>query len=233
MSLETHFGVYSAAHVVLNSPFVGGRKDELDGAEALDQTPTRTPKRSGVQERAETQSELPTRRPSEVYARLPEDPEEAAHDPRVVAMRELYAAGDIEAALFIARTIDATPPGRVSTEAETAPPPPLDAAASGGSYDIGPDGDVGDRNAQAAAFYARRAASQPPTRSVPHIAKTAQEIAALPLDHHAGFLLAHVDGLTSVDEILDLCAMPEEEAITLLQELLVLGVIQFGPPRSS
>jgi hypothetical protein len=62
--------------------------------------------------------------------------------------------------------------------------------------------------------------------SIPHVRKTAEEIAKLPLDHRAGFLLAHIDGMHTMEEILDICAMPPEEALMLIEQLKKLEVIE-------
>jgi len=52
------------------------------------------------------------------------------------------------------------------------------------------------------------------------------EIAKLPIDHRAGFLLAHVDGMQTLEEILDVCAMPATEALALIAKLEKMGVIE-------
>lgn len=49
----------------------------------------------------------------------------------------------------------------------------------------------------------------------------------LGLDHRAGFLLSRVDGVSSVEEILDVCGMPRLEALKTLAELLERGAITF------
>lgn len=192
-------------------PRTTGKRLKDSGAHAYDTaapadderaTPTRTPKESGIAPRMPSDPPAErTRLPSEVRSRLPADPAEAARDPRVCAMRELYAAGDTDAALFIAQTIDPSPPDRVSLTAETLRPPPT------------------SREQLAAAFTADR---------VPRVILATEEIADLPLDHRAGFLLAHIDGMSSMEQILDICAMPESEAIFIFRQLLVMGVIVFG-----
>lgn len=48
----------------------------------------------------------------------------------------------------------------------------------------------------------------------------------LGLDHRAGFLLSRVDGLSSVDELLDICGMPRLEALRTLVDLLERGAIR-------
>ncbi len=63
--------------------------------------------------------------------------------------------------------------------------------------------------------------------SIPNVRKSPSELASLPLDHRCGFLLAHVDGVQTLGEILDVCAMPADEALGLIRELEVLGVIEF------
>lgn len=63
---------------------------------------------------------------------------------------------------------------------------------------------------------------------IPRVKKSPGEIAKLPIDHRAGFLLAHIDGMQSVEEILDICAMPESEALDLIEKLETLGVIEMS-----
>jgi len=63
-------------------------------------------------------------------------------------------------------------------------------------------------------------------QSIPRVLKSPAEVAALPIDHRAGFLLAHFDGVQTVEEILDICAMPGDEAIQLITELVAMGVVE-------
>ena len=53
------------------------------------------------------------------------------------------------------------------------------------------------------------------------------EVSKLPIDHRAGFLLAHVDGMQTLEEILDVCAMPATDALELIERLKEMGVIEF------
>ncbi len=57
--------------------------------------------------------------------------------------------------------------------------------------------------------------------------KAAGDLSKLPIDHRAGFLLAHVDGMQTLEEILDVCAMPATEALELIDKLQKMGVIEF------
>jgi hypothetical protein len=48
----------------------------------------------------------------------------------------------------------------------------------------------------------------------------------LGLDHRSGFLLSRIDGLSTVDELLDICGMPRLEGLKTLSELLERGAIR-------
>ncbi len=48
----------------------------------------------------------------------------------------------------------------------------------------------------------------------------------LGLDHRAGFLLSRVDGVSTVEELLDICGMPRLEALRTLVDLLERGAIR-------
>jgi hypothetical protein len=60
---------------------------------------------------------------------------------------------------------------------------------------------------------------------VPRLAVTPQELALLPLDHREGFLVACVDGVSTIETILDVSAMPAEEALLILESLVERGVL--------
>ncbi len=66
--------------------------------------------------------------------------------------------------------------------------------------------------------------------AVPVVALTAQEIDVRPLDARSGFLLARIDGTSSLQTLLDVSAMPWSEAMSLLEELLALGAVRLLPP---
>lgn len=67
-------------------------------------------------------------------------------------------------------------------------------------------------------------------QSVPVVRLSPQEILALPLDARSGFLLARIDGTSSLQTLLDVSAMPWGEAMSLLEELLALGAVRLLPP---
>ncbi len=52
------------------------------------------------------------------------------------------------------------------------------------------------------------------------------ELLNLPLDHRAGFVLAHIDGSTDLATLIDVCGMTHDALVALLQQLLSLRVIR-------
>jgi hypothetical protein len=60
---------------------------------------------------------------------------------------------------------------------------------------------------------------------VPRLAVSARELALLPLDHVEGFLVSRVDGKSTIETILDVCAMPADEALGILESLAERGVL--------
>lgn len=67
-------------------------------------------------------------------------------------------------------------------------------------------------------------------QAVPVVLLAPQEILALPLDARSGFLLARIDGTSTLQTLLDVSAMPWGEAMALLEELLALGAVRLNPP---
>ena len=62
-------------------------------------------------------------------------------------------------------------------------------------------------------------------RQVPKIVRTKDEIAEAPIDHRAGFLLAHIDGVTTVQGLVDIAGMPESQVHEILDRLRRLGIV--------
>jgi hypothetical protein len=60
---------------------------------------------------------------------------------------------------------------------------------------------------------------------VPRLAMSLPELMEMRLDHRAGFLVSLVDGIFTVEMILDACAMKREEALAILAELSARGII--------
>jgi len=62
---------------------------------------------------------------------------------------------------------------------------------------------------------------------VPMVGVPTEQLRWLTLDHRAGFLLSHVDGVSTLEEILDISGMPHLEAMRIIYELLQQKVILF------
>jgi hypothetical protein len=60
---------------------------------------------------------------------------------------------------------------------------------------------------------------------IPRIAVDARELTLLQLDHREGFLVSRVDGRSTIETILDVCAMPADEALEILESLAERGVL--------
>lgn len=63
------------------------------------------------------------------------------------------------------------------------------------------------------------------SEGIPHIQLAPDAIVALALDNRSGFLISLIDGIASIDDVLDMSGMPPIEALRLLLELKNEGVI--------
>ena len=60
---------------------------------------------------------------------------------------------------------------------------------------------------------------------IPMVAVSPRELELHTLDHREGFLLSRVDGVSTIETILDVCAMPAEEALEILERLTERGIL--------
>src|SRR5262249_41275404 len=60
---------------------------------------------------------------------------------------------------------------------------------------------------------------------VPAVAVAPAEIPSLALNHRSGFILALVDGVSTLEMILDVCGMSRLEALRVLLELVQSGIL--------
>jgi hypothetical protein len=60
----------------------------------------------------------------------------------------------------------------------------------------------------------------------PQLARPLHELASAPISPRAAFLLSRIDGLLSIDEILDVCGMPRLEAYRYLCQLFLRGILR-------
>lgn len=148
-------------------------------------------------------SEIPLRRSS-----IPSRSGIGERHDAIAELRELYARGDAAAALELATELGSHVVPRTAA-------PPAWSAEDGTAIAV-----AGHRASILPAMISRE--------GVPRVVLPGSEVAKLALDHKAGFLLAHVDGMHTMEEILDVCAMPEAEALAILERLCALGVIELA-----
>jgi hypothetical protein len=137
----------------------------------------------------------------------------ATRDERVAAMREAYARGDVDGALELADSV------RKDEIASTPEVPVVEGTVQvnvGSITETAPEVDA-----------VRSLLTLTERQSIPRVRLPPGEIANLPIDPRGGFLLAQVDGMQTLEEILDVCAMPSEEALEVIEQLKSLGVIEF------
>jgi hypothetical protein len=117
----------------------------------------------------------------------------------VAELREKYALGDFSGALVIAEQLLKTDPA--NTDAQRYAESCRDVLKQ---------------------MYAARLG---PLDQVPVVAVGGEQLRWLTLDHRAGFLLSHVDGVSTLEEILDVSGMPTLDAMRIIVELVSQKVI--------
>ncbi len=66
-----------------------------------------------------------------------------------------------------------------------------------------------------------------PLDRVPLVAVARDQMRWLTIDHRAGFILSHVDGISNLEEIVDISGMAELDALRILSELVQQRIISF------
>ncbi|WP_394820858.1 hypothetical protein [Pendulispora albinea] len=66
-----------------------------------------------------------------------------------------------------------------------------------------------------------------PLDRIPHVAVPREKLQWLSIDHRAGFVLSHVDGVSSLQMIMAACGMPMLDVLRILHELVHSRVIAF------
>jgi len=64
-----------------------------------------------------------------------------------------------------------------------------------------------------------------PRNATPRLCMRAAEIVALPLDHRSGFLLSHIDGKRTVEEVIDVSHLSPDDTVEVIASLIRLGAI--------
>lgn len=131
----------------------------------------------------------------------PAPPRSMRRGPSAVEMEDLFSSGDYAGALAIAEELLA----RDSTHVDAL--------------------DCVERSR--AALRASYQSSLGPLDRVPVLAITQDQLRWLTIDHRAGFILSHVDGISNLEEIIDISGMRELDALAILAELATRKVIGF------
>lgn len=136
---------------------------------------------------------------------------------RVIADSERVTKPEIAAVGVVARQRD-----RATVRGETKwfSTPPLGMPLTQ-NESIGVDGAEGAARLSAAALKLL-------LRTVPRVIRSRLELAAAPIDHREGFVLAHIDGETSIQGLIDVAGMPDDDVLSVLQRLRHLGLITLG-----
>lgn len=66
---------------------------------------------------------------------------------------------------------------------------------------------------------------------IPRLLVSPRDIPELGLDSRAGFILACIDGASTVDDVLDVCGMPALDALRILFDFRRENIIELDPPR--
>jgi hypothetical protein len=61
--------------------------------------------------------------------------------------------------------------------------------------------------------------------AIPRLTVTQADLAKLSLDHRSGFVLTFVDGVSTVDTLIDASGLPRLELLRILSELVTAGVL--------
>lgn len=64
-----------------------------------------------------------------------------------------------------------------------------------------------------------------PLTATPRLCMRAADLVALPLDHRSGFLLSHIDGKRTVEEVVDVSHLSPTDTLEALSALIALGAI--------
>lgn len=213
----------------------------------LQQSPTRPNQESVVQQRPReretpTLTSLETVKIAEEETRLAKSRNHpgsgiSSSSDRLAAVRELYASGQVDEALALATEV--APDGMsddpfgglipVEDEVEGDDPfgglIPVEDDEEPGLPALIPPLDLSELD-EPTAIVPSTPRVVLTSRRVPRLLVDPREIAKLPIDPRAAFIVGHVDGIQTMEEILDVCAMPESEAIELIERLCSMDVLK-------
>ncbi len=95
----------------------------------------------------------------------------------------------------------------------------LDAPAASPTLGVGEEADV------TYGEWSLDAHDHAPPPVVPRVRMNAAELATLPLDHDAGFLLTHIDGRRTIAEIVDVSLLSPDDTLHAMAALVALGAV--------
>lgn len=130
-----------------------------------------------------------------------EPPSRRRHGPSAVEMEDRFSIGDFAGAMDIAEELLA----REATHADAA--------------------ECLERCRKA--LHSAYTTKLGPLDRVPLVAIPREQLRWLTIDHRAGFILSHVDGISNLEEIVDISGMPELDALRILSELAQQRIIAF------
>ena len=64
-----------------------------------------------------------------------------------------------------------------------------------------------------------------PMTATPRLCMRAADLVALPLDHRSGFLLSHIDGKRTIEEVIDVSHLSPIDTLEVIGSLIALGAI--------
>ncbi len=140
-------------------------------------------------------------KPPSVPARPPAPPRRAAGGDAVAEMRDRFSLGDYTGALAAAESLLAAYPDHA--EAKRC---------------------ADNCRSVLEQMYAARIG---PLDRIPHVAVPREKLQWLSIEHQAGFVLSHVDGVSSLQMIMAACGMPMLDVLRILHELVHSRVIAF------
>jgi hypothetical protein len=94
-------------------------------------------------------------------------------------------------------------------------------------HDLGQLARDSERRLEPAASETRR---RPSPYSVPWLVVTYEALRAMRLDNRDAFVLSLIDGRATVETIVDMAGMPEDETVGILGRLLHVGAIELRDP---
>jgi hypothetical protein len=164
----------------------------------------RVPQVGAALEDRQTPTGLRLRGDHHDYDAPPSAPEPTSLDQRAMEMHALLEAGNYSSALVLAESVLVSDPKHAGA---------LECAEFSRAA-------LGDR-------YLENLGGR---LAIPRVVMNPEEVRSAALDHRSGFLLSFIDGSMTIEEVLDVSSMPELDALRIMFELRMQGIIQADAP---